>query len=213
MGREFLTVFKDWAEEYDTVVSGGDRQYQDVFENYDDILDEIVVLSGESVIEFGIGTGNLTSRLLAAGKQVWGVEPSHEMRSVAEEKLPPHITIVDGDMQNFTKPPYHADSIVSSYVFHHLSDDEKKDVLKDYAALLAEGGKLVFADTAFISEKEKDKLISQYPVEDYPDLIDDLNREYYPYMSTVYEGLKEAGFRRIGFTQMNRFVWIIEAEI
>lgn len=213
MGREFLTVFKEWAEEYDTVVSGGDRQYQDVFENYDGILDKIVALSGESVIEFGIGTGNLTSQLLAAEKQVWGVEPSYEMRRVAEEKLPPHITIVDGDMQSFAMPPYHIDSIVSSYVFHHLTDDEKKVVLKDYAALLANGGKLVFADTLFISEEEKDKLISEYPYEDYPDLIDDLNREYYPYMSTVYEGLKEAGFRKIGFTQMNKFVWIIEAEI
>lgn len=213
MGREFLTVFKDWAEEYDTVVAGGDRQYQDVFENYDDILGEIVALSGESVIEFGIGTGNLTSRLLAEGKEVWGVEPSVEMRSVAEKKLPTQVTIVDGDMQNFSKPPYPVDSIVSSYVFHHLSDDEKKDVLKNYAALLVNGGKLIFADTLFISEEEKDKLISKYPVEDYPDLIDDLNREYYPYMSTVYEGLKEAGFRKIGFTQMNSFVWIIEAEI
>lgn len=213
MGREFLTVFRDWAEDYDAVVSGGDQQYLDVFENYDEILDKIVSLSGESVIEFGVGTGNLTGRLILAGKEVWGIEPSIEMRRVAEEKLPAHVTVVDGDMQSFSVPPYRVDTVVSSYVFHHLTDNEKKTVLKDYAALLINGGKIVFADTLFISEEEKAKLIGSYPNQDYPDLIDDLNREYYPYMSTVYDGLKEAGFKKIGFSQMNKFVWMIEAEI
>lgn len=213
MGREFLTVFRDWAENYDTVVAGGDRQYQDVFENYEAILDEIVALSGDSIIEFGVGTGNLTERLLAAEKQVFGIEPSFEMRRVAEQKLPAHVTIVDGDMENFSVPPYPVDTLVSSYVFHHLTDDEKKGVLKEYRALLKGEGKLIFADTLFISESEKMKLIDKYPEKDYPDLIEDLNREYYPMMPTVYEGLKEAGFQKIGFTQMNEFVWLITAEI
>lgn len=212
MGREFLTVFKDWAENYDTVVAGGDRQYHDVFEHYDAILEEIVSLSGESIIEFGVGTGNLTDRLLAAGKTVWGVEPSLEMRRVAEQKLPSHVTIVDGDMENFPLPPYPVDTLVSSYVFHHLTDDEKKAVLIEYKALLNDGGKLVFADTLFISVEEKRKLLEQYPKKAYPDLIADLNREYYTLVSTLYEGLKEAGFHKIGFKQMNSFVWIIEAE-
>lgn len=213
MGREFLAVFKTWAENYDTVVSGGDRQYRDVFNSYDDILEKIVALSGESVIEFGVGTGNLTQKLILAKKQVWGIEPSIEMRNVAEQKLSPQVTIIDGDMQNFSKPPYQIDTIVSSYVFHHLTDKEKQEVLIDYADLLVNGGKLVFADTLFISEQEKDTLISKYPAEHYPDLIEDLNREHYPYLPTLYTGLKEAGFKRIGFTQMNSFVWIVEAEI
>ena len=71
MGREFLGIFKEWATDYDNFVKGQDQEYLKVFENYSEILKQIVTKSGNIVLEFGSGTGNLTLELLQAQKQVY----------------------------------------------------------------------------------------------------------------------------------------------
>ncbi|MCC5896107.1 MAG: class I SAM-dependent methyltransferase [Alkalibacterium sp.] len=213
MGREFLNVFSGWASEYDSFVEGKDDQYREVFRGYDTILETIVSRSGKSVMEFGIGTGNLTLKLLEAEKNVWAVEPSDEMRQLAIEKLPSDTDIKDGDMQEYPVPAYPIDTIVSSYVFHHLNDSEKKRALSDYASRLSSGGKVIFADTLFASEEEKDAIIEEATALEYDELVEDLNREYYPMLSVVYNALKEAGFTQLSFTQMNAFVWIFEGTV
>lgn len=86
MGREFLSLFDHWADSYDDTVSGHDEQYKEVFRRYPAILKEIVRLSGQNVLEFGSGTGNLTALLLAADKNVYGVEPSDAMKKAALQK-------------------------------------------------------------------------------------------------------------------------------
>ena len=76
MGREFIELFEDWAENYDDTVSGYDNEYREVFDGYGEILDRVVSKSYGHVLEFGVGTGNLTARLLEAGLEVTGIEPS-----------------------------------------------------------------------------------------------------------------------------------------
>lgn len=80
MGREFLGLFEQWAESYDRSVEGGDEQYRDVFAGYDRILNTVADKAGRVVLEFGVGTGNLTKKLLERGKTVYGIEPSAPMR-------------------------------------------------------------------------------------------------------------------------------------
>ncbi len=60
MGREFLGIFEEWADTYDDSVKGIDRQYAAVFDKYDIILNEVVNHSHGNILEFGVGTGNLT---------------------------------------------------------------------------------------------------------------------------------------------------------
>lgn len=211
MGREFLNVFTDWAVDYDDFVSGADEEYREVFAGYDTILRELVKRSGDSVIELGIGTGNLTRKLLATGKRVYPIEPSAEMRKLAQMKLMGTIDIIDGDMQQFPLPNFPVDTIVSSYVFHHLNDGEKAEVLHDYYDLLEDGGKVVFADTMFIDQKTYDEKKAEARHNQYHDLNDDLNREYYPLIPELYHAFKAAGFQ-VSFTQMNPYVWIVEGK-
>ena len=92
MGLEFMPIFEEWAVVYDDEVNGGNPEYQEVFANYWQILDEINAASGEVVLEFGSGTGNLTEKLVVAGKTVYPVEPSPEMRNIAAEKPALHET-------------------------------------------------------------------------------------------------------------------------
>lgn len=210
MGREFLNVFSQWAEEYDDYVQGKDQQYKEVFADYDRILEEIVEKSSDNVMEFGIGTGNLTYKLLNAEKSVFAVEPSSQMRKLANKKLPEHFMVYDGDLQQYPTPPHKIDTIVSSYVFHHLTDEEKSIVLKQYNQLLTFGGKVIFADTMFISEAAYKLMIEEAMNMGYAELVEDLNREHYPLLPVVYEALKQAGFSDLSFRQMNKFVWIFE---
>ena len=210
MGREFIEVFTGWAKNYDASVKGNDEEYKEVFAGYEEILAEIVNRSGNHVLEFGIGTGNLTEKLLNAGKEVFAVEPSPEMRKLAKEKLPDDFTIHDGDMQDYPLPDKPLDTIVSSYVFHHLDDEEKSEAVRFYAQQLAEGGKLVFADTIFVTQDVYDNVIEEAESRGYSDLAEDLRREYYPLLDTVYTALSKAGFSQISFTQMNDFVWLFE---
>jgi putative AdoMet-dependent methyltransferase len=209
MGREFLDLFQDWADSYDDTVTGKDVEYQAVFEHYESILDEVVSRAKGRVVEFGPGTGNLTKRLLDSGLEVIPFEPSPEMRAVGTQKLGDTVTFRDGDFLDFSLVGK-ADSIVSSYAFHHLTDEEKGKAFGIYGKLLVQGGKIVFADTMFETEQHYQAAISLAIKKEYYNLAEDLKREYYTTLSVLRERLLENGFS-VQFQQVNTFVWIMEA--
>ena len=121
---------------------------------YDEILQDVTSRAIGTVLEFGTGTGNLTVKLVGAGHQVIGIEPNTEMRRATIERFP-SMVVKDGDLLDFETDGILIDSIVSSYVFHHLTDEEKGIALKKYAQLLPINGKIIFADTAFITQETK----------------------------------------------------------
>jgi len=209
MGREFLDIFETWAQSYDSSVYGHDEQYRDVFDGYEAILNTVVEKSGNVVLEFGVGTGNLTKKLLAAGKTVYGIEPSAPMRELAKEKLG-YISIEDGDFLQFPLPNESIDTIVSTYAFHHLTDEEKEEAIRKYGKLLMKGGKIVFADTAFIDREAYEAMIAEAKQKGFVDLAEDLQREYYTTIPILERIFTTNGFT-VTFTPMNRFVWLMEA--
>ena len=209
MGREFLDLFDRWASTYDKAVYGGDKEYADVFSGYDEILQSVADRTAGTVLEFGVGTGNLTAKLVALGRRVIGVEPSVEMRKLAQHRLA-NVPIYDGDFLHFELPIQHVDSIVSTYAFHHLTDDEKRLATRQFNTLLSAGGKVVFADTVFVDQEAKEKAIRKAQIELRSNLAHDLATEYYttvPEMTRIFE---EAGFD-IEFAQCNAYVWRWEA--
>ena len=53
-------------------------------------------------MEFGAGTGNLTEKLMDLGYSIIAIEPSPEMRKIANEKLAGNVDIIDGDFLDFS---------------------------------------------------------------------------------------------------------------
>ncbi|ATP94714.1 SAM-dependent methyltransferase [Bacillus altitudinis] len=210
MGREFLSLFDHWAESYDDTVSGHDEQYKEVFRRYPAILKEITRRAGQHVIEFGSGTGNLTAALLQADKEVFGVEPSEAMKKAALQKGIPDV-FHDGDFLSFPSPPFEPDTIVSSYAFHHLTDDEKKQAIHTYGNILPSGGKIVFADTMFQNQAAHQAATNKAKAAGFDQLAEDLETEYYPSIGVLKQIFEEEGFST-SFYQMNDFVWIVEAK-
>ena len=210
MGREFLELFEEWSKSYDDTVEGKDKEYEEVFKYYEQILESVSGRVSGHVLEFGTGTGNLTKRLLDAGHIVTGVEPSGPMREKAIEKLPEGTVITDGDFLDF-QVPERVDGIVSSWAFHHLTDEEKAEALAKYGAILKTGGKIVFADTMYQSADAYAQAVKDAEAAGYHNLANDLQTEYYTTIPFFQQTLEDLGFR-VSFERCNQFVWIMEAE-
>lgn len=209
MPENFNELFDRWAASYDNTVLGHDIEYREVFRNYETILQTIAEHSEGFVIEFGVGTGNLTKKLRDKGLEVIGIEPSDNMREIAQLKHP-EVSIMDGNFLSFPKPPRKVDTIVSSYAFHHLTDQEKEQAIRLYAEMLTRGGKIIFGDTIFKNEKARENIYSQAVAMQYDRLAQDLNTEYYTTIPILEQILNSYGFT-VSFEQMNDFVWIMEA--
>ena len=209
MGREFIPLFDDWAEFYEETVSGHDIDYKEVFENYDKILQTVALRSNGSVLEFGVGTGNLTEKLVSLGRVVYGVEPSKAMREKTKARFM-DMHLFDGDFINFPELPGKVDTIVSTYAFHHLTDEEKDTALKLYSTLLDDHGKIVFADTAFENETHREERHRIVKEQGHENLLADLKREYYTTLEILERLFEKNGFQ-VSFEKMNSYVWLMEA--
>ena len=209
MGREFIDIFDGWIDSYDASVAGKDPEYRDVFEGYNEILADVADKSFGTVLEFGTGTGNLTAKLVDKGLTVIGIEPNEAMRKFSSERFPT-LEIIDGDLLEFKIDNLSIDTIVSSYVFHHLTDVEKGVAIKKYAELLEENGKIIFADTMFITEGAMKAQIVKERSRGFHNVADDLEREYYTTVPVLMDLFMKAGFE-ITSKQMNDYVWILNA--
>lgn len=208
MGREFVEIFDEWVHTYDESVSGNDEQYKDVFLKYNDILQAVADAALGPVVEFGVGTGNLTEKLLERNLEVVGVEPNQSMRQVTNIKMP-GVVVIDGDFLEF-ETPISPQSFVSSYAFHHLTDKEKAQAFQLYAEKLPAGGKVIFADTVFDSQQSKKEIIAFEQARGHVNLVEDLNREYYTTIPKLEELITKAGFT-VKLSKMNNYVFLIEA--
>ncbi len=146
--------FDQWAATYD---SSAAPSAGFPFDGYSHVLQQIVSLAnphpGESVLDLGIGTGNLALLFTAKGCDIWGIDFSVEMLALAKVKLPGAVLTCQ-DLRK-TLPPdfeHRYDHIVSAYTFHHFPLEEKvilvKRLLEEY---LQPGGNLVIGDIAFRS--------------------------------------------------------------
>ncbi len=209
LGREFLEVFESWATSYDQAVTGEDPQYREVFKDYDTILDEVAIKSVGTVLEFGVGTGNLSRKLIDLKHEVIGIEPSDPMRKLAKEKYPT-LTVLEGDFLSYPPLSKEINTITSTYAFHHLNEQEKQIAIANFYKVLPAGGKVVFADTAYENEQTKKEIHASAKKNGHLDLLKDLQTEYYPFLEDLKRYFEEAGFS-FESKQRNQFVWIMEA--
>jgi len=209
MGTEFVGLFDEWSERYDLTVTGHDAQYAEVFEHYDDILEAVASRAYGTVLEFGPGTGNLTEKLLHAGRKVYAAEPSVGMR-VQFQKRALDAVLLEGDFLHFPAIGGPIDSIVSTYAFHHLTDMEKDEAVELYSRLLRPGGKIVFADTMFVDEEARSSTEMAARKAGHTLLLNDLQTEYYTVLPTMKQIFEKHGFTP-SFSRLNRYVWLMEA--
>ena len=151
--------FDDWAASYDQSVSENSGF---PFDGYARLLQTIVTLTaaqpGDSVLDLGIGTGNLAILFSELGCEVWGLDFSAKMLALAKVKIP-GATLGQVDLRDDWPPAFQRrfDYIVSGYTFHHFPLEEKVELIKNLIQEhLNPGGQLLIGDIAFQDANEED---------------------------------------------------------
>lgn len=151
--------FDHWSPTYDRDVQE-DGEFP--FDGYDRVLDRIVTLAGVdpglSILELGVGTGNLTQRLDALGAAVWGLDFAAEMLRHAGAKVP-RAQLAQADLLEPFPAAFQRrfDLAVSSYVFHEFPEEGKRALLERlFDTHLTSSGRVVVGDVGFASSAALD---------------------------------------------------------
>ncbi|MBW4084984.1 trans-aconitate 2-methyltransferase [Paenibacillus sp. S150] len=94
---------------------------------------------GESVIDWGCGTGDLAAAIAGHGAAVTGIDASAEMIAAARSKHPQlNFVLADGQVY---RPEFPADAVFSNAALHWLQDAQ--GAAASIAAILRPGGRFV----------------------------------------------------------------------
>jgi ubiquinone/menaquinone biosynthesis C-methylase UbiE len=118
----------------------------------EEAADLAAIRPGESVLEVGCGTGELTMRARARAGSialVCGIDPAVEMIGVARDKSDRAKLGIDYQVAAIESLPFADgtfDVVLSSLMMHHLPDDLKSAGLIEIRRVLKPGGRLLIVD-------------------------------------------------------------------
>jgi putative AdoMet-dependent methyltransferase len=185
-----LSDFDNWSETYDQSVYDSQTF---PFVGYSEILDSIVRSSepkaGLSVLDLGTGTGNLARLFSTMGCKLWCTDFSFAMLEKAKLKLP-NAYFFRHDLRSKWPQGLERsfDRIVSAYVFHHFTLNEKISILTPLVAQrLAPGGWIVIGDIAFPNQVALEKVKAE--------VGNDWEEEYYWLADKSLFAMEKAGLK------------------
>ncbi len=160
MSEEREQLFDRWAETYDRSV---DSRSGFPHEGYEQVLDLIATRAraepGMTVLDLGIGTGNLAERFVRMGCDVWGLDFSLKMLAHAHRKLP-QVELLKADIRGDwpIDVDMRFDRVVSGYVLHEFDLYSKVRLMRKLAGShLVDGGRIVVGDVSFASIGARDE--------------------------------------------------------
>lgn len=114
-------------------------------------IDNALIKPGDSVLDVGCGTGEVTlpSKSRAKDGKVYGIDPAPEMIAVARKKASRKGLDIDfrvGVIETLPFPDASLDVVTSSLMMHHLPEDLKVRGLAEIYRVLKPGGHLLIAD-------------------------------------------------------------------
>ena len=155
--------FDSWAQSYDSEVLESDNKGTFPFAGYQKLMrvlyDEVMKKASSRVLDVGIGTGVLSSKLYENGHCITGTDYSGEMLRISQEKMP-NAKLIQWDFTLNTpvcikNKKY--DFIISTYALHHLTDDEKLRFISELLTLLDKDGVLFIGDIGFANLEQMNK--------------------------------------------------------
>ncbi len=137
----FLTPYYDRLVEY----TMNDRAFKE------ELTERVSARPGDRILDFGCGTGTLACMLKRRypEAEVYGLDVDPDVLGQAREKgdrAGLEVHWLKGSIKDHGARMAPVNQIVSSLVFHHLTDDEKRQTLLDMRGILAPGGELHLCD-------------------------------------------------------------------
>jgi putative AdoMet-dependent methyltransferase len=190
--EELIAQFDHWADSYDQEVETSASRFP--FAGYSQVLstlwEQARVTPGMTVVDLGVGTGNLSRLFLESGCQVLGVDFSSEMLAKAGEKLP-QLELVQADLTLDEWPgalDRRFDRIVSNYMFHEFQLETKLRILSRLARNNLGGeGRIVIGDIAFPTTSALERTREE--------LADEWEDEYYWATDETRDALEAVGWK------------------
>lgn len=205
--NEFVQVGKDYNCNIEVAVyEETHSKFRDLIQESNELLDALGVKPGESIIDFGCGTGVLAIQAALRGLKVIAVDISTAMLAYAEEKaLTQNIETIDfihSGFLNYAHVSAPVDHIVSSFSLHHLPDFWKLIALKRMRDMLKITGKLYIQDVV-IAEADCVENINSFILSQTEkggdflrvDAIEHFRDEYSTYDWVLESMLERSGFR------------------
>ena len=191
------------------------RSEDPIREGYAEILDWVAQNAGitqsSAVVELGSGTGNLTVRLPPCQSLVC-VDVSAEMTRIAKQKLhgASHISYVQADiLEYFDADPPPFDVAISTYVAHHLTQQEKELLFDQLVQRLLPGGRALFGDLMLESAQEERILIDHYRSIGDDATADAIEEEFFWHVDASVSYLRSLGLS-VETTRFSTLSWGIK---
>lgn len=138
----------EW-EEYDLKISKAVPFYKESF----DILISIILQSEiepKRILEVGVGTGNLTDRLLKSfpDSSILGIDLVDKYLLQAKQKLEIYQDRICLEVKDINEFEFNEnyDLVVSSYVFHHIENSTQNSIYENIFKHLNSNGMFINAD-------------------------------------------------------------------
>jgi len=189
--------FDEWAAIYDeTIAAESGFPFEDYRRVLQTVLDQAQVAPGMSVLDLGVGTGNLAFLFDRAGCELWCSDFSPQMLARARAKLPAaHFVLADLRGGWPAELERRFDRIVSAYVFHHFPLKAKVALLVELAdQRLLPGGRILIADISFQNSAAREAVRRI--------VGDEWEEEEYWLADETLPALEQAGLRAI-YTQVS----------
>lgn len=171
-------LFDNWSSTYDESVKESDKNNEYPFAGYSkikkEIFDIITKRKNLSVLEMGIGTGEISFPLYQSGYIITGVDLSIKMIDISKKRMPT-IRTINLDFLSAVKflITNKYDVVIFNYSIHHLCPMDQIDILKSLSQILNEDGLIIIGDVMTSTNLEMSDL-----TEKYKDIWD--KDEYYP---------------------------------
>ncbi len=201
----------DWAQRYDSHVKDESNPFRHGYaRTLDWVVEKARLDVSESVVDLGIGTGNLAQRLPPARSSV-GVDVSAGMLGVAATKVPA-FELVQDDLLSWAHGRGPLDVAVSTYALHHLEAAEKDQLLKALTGRMRPGGRIVIGDLGFASAAIRASELDRWSREGKSRLVAAVEEEFFWDVSAAESTLTKLGCE-VEVESTGRLSWGIAARL
>jgi ubiquinone/menaquinone biosynthesis C-methylase UbiE len=203
---EFLSVGRDYHSQAEVdIYDKSHADFRDIQAESNRVLDTLGLKAGETIIDFGTGTGTFAIEAAKRALRVHAVDVSPAMLARAKEKAAregiTNITFHHAGFLTYEHPDQAADAIATTFAFHHLPDFWKGVALQRIHHMLKPSG-LFYLHDVILQEEDALANIARF-VERQERAGGDFLREdaegHFREEYSTYDWVLEGFFARTGF--------------